>query len=440
MFLNTKASSSQAASAIFAPVADITALKALDTTSAILFPDKIIINVEANGIYRLDRDSTATGDDNRIVEPTVGTGRWFKNTPQQADHNNQDLLQGGTAGEFFHLTNAELISLGLAILKDGSITYVANQPMGGFRTVGAGDPVDAQDYTTKSYVDGFINGASWKLACRAATTGNITISGAQTIDGVTLIDNDRVLVKDQTLPEENGIYIYNSAGAWPRSLDMDAAIEFVAASVAVSKGAIHADQAFNQTAEVATLGTDPVTWVFMTSMGNAILKDGSVIYIGNQNMGGFGINALLDPLLAQDAATKNYVDSNDVGAPILMFGSNNINTSTSTRQMLPWNDTGSAPSTSVPRPIVITRDGTLQNLFIAPKQAGSGSVLLTYTVHVNGSPTALIVTMLNDSAVVAFNIVDTVAVLQGDLVTLEVDKAASIGSSPTNIGCTMELK
>jgi len=64
-----------------------------------------------------------------------------------------------------------------------------------------------------------IKGSSWKLPCRVATTGNITLSGLQTIDGVSLVAGDRVLVRLQNTGSENGIYIVAS-GAWTRAVDM----------------------------------------------------------------------------------------------------------------------------------------------------------------------------------------------------------------------------
>ena len=60
-----------------------------------------------------------------------------------------------------------------------------------------------------------------KTACLVATTGNITLSGAQVVDGVTVGNNgERVLVLDQTDPTTNGIYIASS-GTWTRTTDAD---------------------------------------------------------------------------------------------------------------------------------------------------------------------------------------------------------------------------
>jgi hypothetical protein len=64
-----------------------------------------------------------------------------------------------------------------------------------------------------------IPGAAYKATCRVASTANITtLSGLLTIDGIVLVANDRVLVKDQTASQNNGIYIA-SAGAWVRSVE-----------------------------------------------------------------------------------------------------------------------------------------------------------------------------------------------------------------------------
>lgn len=65
-------------------------------------------------------------------------------------------------------------------------------------------------YSTTNY--------DWKDSVRAATTGNITLSGTQTVDAVVLVANDRVLVKNQTLASENGLYLVQ-AGAWLRTAD-----------------------------------------------------------------------------------------------------------------------------------------------------------------------------------------------------------------------------
>lgn len=82
----------------------ITTLKAINTTDANVFPDRALINVEDAGLFRLDRQSNATGDDNQIVSPTVGVGRWFKMSSHINSHQLLIELLGGAAGEYYHLT------------------------------------------------------------------------------------------------------------------------------------------------------------------------------------------------------------------------------------------------------------------------------------------------------------------------------------------------
>lgn len=67
---------------------------------------------------------------------------------------------------------------------------------------------------------GINSNAAIKVACRVATTANITLSGEQTIDGVAVVADDRVLVKDQTTASENGIYIADTS-TWERAPDWD---------------------------------------------------------------------------------------------------------------------------------------------------------------------------------------------------------------------------
>lgn len=82
------------------------------------------------------------------------------------------------------------------------------------------DPSSDLEAVTKQYVDNVSVGLTFNEPVRVATTGNITLSGTQSIDGVTVSIGDRVLVKDQTDAKENGIYDVASS-TWSRSSDAD---------------------------------------------------------------------------------------------------------------------------------------------------------------------------------------------------------------------------
>lgn len=93
------------------------------------------------------------------------------------------------------------------------------------RAINAADGTAATDLTTLQQVQQLIRGLTdWKDDVRATTTGNVTLSAPQTIDGVALVAGDRVLVKNQTTASENGIYQVN-AGAWTRTTDADSNAE-----------------------------------------------------------------------------------------------------------------------------------------------------------------------------------------------------------------------
>lgn len=92
---------------IFAPVSNISELQEIDTTDLSDYPDNGIILVKSNGTYRFDRGSVTSADGDRIVAPTAGVGRWRKITPSILDHNELFNAQGGSSGQYYHLTSAQ---------------------------------------------------------------------------------------------------------------------------------------------------------------------------------------------------------------------------------------------------------------------------------------------------------------------------------------------
>lgn len=111
-----------------------------------------------------------------------------------------------------------------------------------------------------------------KGPCRVATTANITLSGLQTIDGVTVVADDRVLVKDQTDATKNGIY-YANTSAWSRTPDFDGARDAVNGTlVIVREGATNKRSVWElTTADPVVIGTSALTFEA------AILEDAATV-------------------------------------------------------------------------------------------------------------------------------------------------------------------
>ncbi|RIZ67066.1 MAG: hypothetical protein D0531_01110 [Methylococcales bacterium] len=131
-------------------------------------------------------------------------------------------------GQPFYAT-ANLVQSGLTITSStiDSTTIGASSPSTGVftnisTTTGtiSTTPSSATDIANKFYVDAIAQGLGPKAACAVGTTANITLSGLQTIDGYTTLAGNRVLVKNQSSSQFNGIYIA-SASAWTRAVDMD---------------------------------------------------------------------------------------------------------------------------------------------------------------------------------------------------------------------------
>ena len=140
------------------------------------------------------------------------------------------------------------------------------------------DPVNTQDAATKGFVEATSQGLDVKDSCVAATTGNITISTAlnngDTLDGVTLSTNDRVLVKDQSTASQNGIYVVGSSPA--RADDLATGADAAGFFTFVEQGTVNADNGFVCTSNKgsAVVGTNNLTIAQFSGAGQITAGDG----------------------------------------------------------------------------------------------------------------------------------------------------------------------
>lgn len=116
----------------------------------------------------------------------------------------------------------------------------------------------ASDLTTR--LGGARSSLAFKAPCVVATTANIALTGTQTIDGVAVVAEDRVLVKDQTTASENGIYICK-ATAWERARDFDGTDDVVKGTrVYVHSGSVGSGSYVVTTADDIEIGTSSIAF------------------------------------------------------------------------------------------------------------------------------------------------------------------------------------
>jgi len=109
-------------------------------------------------------------------------------------------------------------------------------------------PSGGSDVTTKTYVDDLVAGLKTRIITRAATTANIDLTAdlqnGDTLDGITLATNDKVLVKDQTDAKTNGIYKVVASGTASRDTDYDTVAELAGQLIVVQEGSTNADRIY----------------------------------------------------------------------------------------------------------------------------------------------------------------------------------------------------
>ena len=203
-----------------------------------------------------------------------GAGAFFNKTDTTTPNR---ILAGPTTGSaaaptFRALVAADLLKLNEFTAPDGSVSLNSQ------KITNLATPTADGDAASKSYVDGVSQGLDVKDSVVAATTANITIATAlnngDTLDGVTLSTNDRVLVKDQSTASQNGIYIVGSSPA--RADDLAAGVDAAGMFTFVEQGSTNADQGFVCTSNKgsAVVGTNNLAFSQFSGAGNLTAGDG----------------------------------------------------------------------------------------------------------------------------------------------------------------------
>lgn len=202
---------------------------------------------------------------------------------------NQVTVTGGT-GE----SSTPVLSLPQDIASTSSPTF-ANVTI-------SNTPTNSTHAATKGYVDTIAQGLDVKASVKAATTANITLSGTQTIDGVALSVDDRVLVKNQSTQADNGFYLVKSS-TWQRTTDADAWDELIGAFVFVEQGTTLADTGWVCTVNAGgTLGSTAVTFSQFSGVGSYQPLDATLTALAAYNTNGFIVQTATDTFAGRSLA------------------------------------------------------------------------------------------------------------------------------------------
>jgi hypothetical protein len=195
------------------------------------------------------------------------------------------LARGNHTGTQTAATISDLATTVQGYRLDQFAAPTASVPFNNQKAAGLADPTNPQDAATKNYVDAQVQNAAAgidsKPSVRAIATANVALSGTQTIDSVSLVAGDRVLLTAQTTASQNGVYVV-AAGAWSRATDADATGEITpGATWYVEEGGTYAASTWRcANTGAITLGSTSVTITQFTG-GTSYTNGNGLLLTGN---------------------------------------------------------------------------------------------------------------------------------------------------------------
>jgi hypothetical protein len=173
----------------------------------------------------------------------------------------------------------------------GNVIISGNVDTNGYPVIVNSAPTADNQLTNKAYVDAVAQGVSPHAPVDVITTGQTTLSGTMTIDGVVLVEGDYVLVNGQTDQTKNGIYVVHSgATAWTRRIDADGnptAEVQLGDFVFVSNGLANGSSGWvlgttDATGTTITPGVDTQLWYKMAAPGSYSADGDGIVLAGNE--------------------------------------------------------------------------------------------------------------------------------------------------------------
>jgi hypothetical protein len=230
--------------------------------------------------------STSTISGGTIISPTVTNASIITPTVTGGTITTASIIGSTLTGATFSSGNIGAVTITGATINTSNVT---GGTITGAAVKSLPAPVLPDDAATKAYADAAAAGLSILTPVRVATVGaNINLTGGapDTLDTIPLAPNDRILVKDQSTPSQNGVYEVQtlgtgSNGTWVRTSDADTTGELITGSyVFVDSGATNSSTSFViTTTGVITIGVTPITWTQYFSVGSISFSSitGSVV-------------------------------------------------------------------------------------------------------------------------------------------------------------------
>ena len=236
-----------------------------------LSPSELAFNEADLKLYYGFGDNGSTPPSASSIITVGGAGAFFNKTDTRAANT---ALCGPASGSdaaptFRALVAADLLKLNEFTAPDGAVSLNSQ------KITNLATPTADGDAASKSYVDGVSQGLDIKEAVKVATTANITLSGTQTIDGVAVSADERVLVKDQSTQSQNGLYLCKS-GSWARTDDLAAGSDASSVFVFVDQGTVNSENGFVCTTSKgsAVVGTNNLAFTQFSGAGQITASDG----------------------------------------------------------------------------------------------------------------------------------------------------------------------
>jgi len=259
----------------------------------------------------------------RFIFQSVAVGSAYFDSNQDTDEIQlaKITLVTGVAGVGLDFGTTEATNVKKATFATG-VAGVAIDA-GGLRITNLNlTPSANSDAVSKQYVDNLVAGVDWKQSVRATPTGNLanpTTAPGASIDGVAMVAGDRFLLKAQSTPAENGIYVWNSAASATRSSDGSAGMLTSGAAVFVTEGTSNGNTAWILTTDdPITVGTTAQVWSQFVGPGtytasNGVSISGTAITGVANTAAGMGVDAsgfkiVLNGTNPGLAFTSTYVD------------------------------------------------------------------------------------------------------------------------------------